>query len=127
MRSRRDARRLERLGRGAALFRASASRRCSVETYSSLSLPPPLRRVEDLQRALGEVAALAAVDLRHLAQLVLEPLLDQARLGAHALEQGSDQAVLLLQQRGEQVLGQDLLVVALAGNAPALPAGPPAP
>jgi len=60
------------------------------------------------------VAALSAVDLRHLAQLVVEAGLHELGIGADALQQRSDQAVLLGDQRGEHVLGQDLLVVAAA-------------
>ena len=60
------------------------------------------------------MAALSAVDLRHLAQLVVEAGLHELGIGADALQQRSDQAVLLGDQRGEHVLGQDLLVVAAA-------------
>src|SRR5436309_8060436 len=62
------------------------------------------------------MSALTAVHLRHLPQLVVEALLDEARLGADALEQGRDQPVLLLEQGSEEVLGEDLLVIALAGD-----------
>src|SRR5437016_6431350 len=54
--------------------------------------------------------------LRHLPQLVLETLLEQARLDADALEQGRDQPVLLLEQGSKEVLGEDLLMIALAGD-----------
>ena len=62
------------------------------------------------------MSALAAVHLRHLPQLVFDALLDKARLDADALEQGRDQPVLLLEQGSEKVLGENLLVIALAGD-----------
>ena len=70
--------------------------------------------VEHLEGALREVAAFASVDLRHLAQLVVEAGLHELRVGADALEQRGDQTVLLGEQRGEHVLGQDLLLIAAA-------------
>ena len=73
-------------------------------------------RVEDFQRALREVSALAAVHLGDLAEVVFQALLDEARLGADALEQGRDQPVLLPEQGSEEVLREDLLVIALAGD-----------
>ena len=70
--------------------------------------------VENLETALREVAAFASVDLRHLAQLVVDAGLHELRVGADALEQRGDQTVLLGEQRGEHVLGQDLLLIAAA-------------
>jgi len=46
------------------------------------------------------------VHLCHLPQLVLETLLEQARIDSDALEQRRDQPVLLLEQGGEEVLGR---------------------
>ncbi len=75
-----------------------------------------LGRVEHFQRALREVTTLAAVHLGNLTELVLQPLLHELGLGADALEQGRDQPLLLLEQGSQKVLGQDFLVVALAGD-----------
>ena len=70
--------------------------------------------------ALAQAEALALdpghIGARAQRAAALEALLHQPRLGADALEQGNDQPVLLLEQGGEQMLGEDLLVIALAGD-----------
>jgi len=58
------------------------------------------------------VAALAAVDLGNLLQLVLEPSLDELRVGADPLQERNHEPILLREQAREDVLGEDFLMVA---------------
>src|SRR5438105_15647452 len=63
------------------------------------------------------MTALAAVDLGNLVERLLEPGLHELRLGADALEQRHHEPILLREQACEDVLGQDLLVIAAPRDA----------
>src|SRR5256712_2918442 len=113
----RDPHALERLRRRAALLGDEREQHVLGGDVLVLHLAGLfLGRVQDFQCALREVTPFAAVHLCHLPQLVLEALLEQARLDSDALEQRRDQPVLLLEQGSEEVLGEDLLVIALASD-----------
>ena len=93
---------------------ARESSRCSVETYSSRNWPSSrsaARRTATSSREMvGSVAAPWIVG--SLSSAVLTSLADRLRARAELVEDGHDDAVLLLEQDGEQVLGGGLGVVA---------------
>src|SRR5438105_15748604 len=63
------------------------------------------------------MTALAAVDLGNLVERLLEPGLHELRIGADALEQRHDEPILLREQAREDVLGEDLLLIAASSDA----------
>ena len=107
---------LSSLAGRAARRRSAASSRCSTETYSSLSFLASssasasslLNRPRDVH-VLGRTGR--AGDARQLLQFALE--LDRQRVDRHAglLQDGRGQALLLVEQRQQDVFDVDLLVV----------------
>ena len=93
---------------------ASASRMCSVEMYSSLSLPASRsarRRMSISSRlVLGSFAP--AVIVGSWSSAALTSRADRLRAGAELAQHGSDDGLRLLEQRHEQVLGLNFGVMA---------------
>ena len=106
--------RAQRLARPRRLRSASASSRCSVETYSSLSCAGlALGGAQDGDQLArdGRLGG-RALDRRQLVERLVDVGADGLRAGAELVEHGHDDAVLLLEQDGEQVLGRGLGMVA---------------
>ena len=89
-----------------------------METYSSLncasSRSAARRTATSSRERVGSVAV--AGDLRQLLERLVDVGADGLRAGAELVEHGHDDAVLLLEQDGEQVLGRGLGVVARGGQ-----------
>ena len=102
---------------------ARASSRCSVETYSSLQLAHlglgGAQDLDELARAAGGLRRgrrTCAGQLRQRLERAAERLAHGGRLDAELAQHGRDDAALLLEQDGEQVLGRRLRVAALVGQ-----------
>ena len=87
---------------------------CSVEMYSSLSLPASrsARRRTSISSRLVAGSLAPAVIVGNLSSAVVELGADRLRAGAELAQHGPDDALGLLEQRDEQVLGLRLGVVA---------------
>src|SRR5207247_10277077 len=72
-----------------------------------------LRALEALPRALAQVLAASAADRGELGKLGPERLLDRVGTGPELGKEVADDAVALLGEGGEQVVGLDRLVVLL--------------
>ena len=93
------------------------SSRCSVLTNSSFSRSASrLGGVGHLAQAGRERRLRSAVRGGLLRQLGSQLIGDRLRLDAHLAQQGRDDAVGLLDEREQQMLGLDLGVVALLGE-----------
>ena len=114
--SRVDAVPLQDLARPASSPSTSASSRCSVETYWSLSASASrrasLRTRVELGRDLGGARPASAAAPPSARSTSCD---DGAGRHAHLAEGRGDDAALLVEQRLQQVLGRDLRVVALLG------------
>ena len=89
-----------------------------METYSSLNWPSSrsaARRTAISSRESGRLGGRAG-DLRQLLERLVDVGADGLGPGAELAEHGHDDAVLLLEQDGEQVLGRGLGVVARGGQ-----------
>ena len=89
-----------------------------METYSSLnwaSSRSAARRTAISSRETVGSAARAG-DRRQLVERLVDLGADGLRAGAELAEHGHDDAVLLLEQDGEQVLGRGLGVIARGGE-----------
>ena len=93
---------------------ASASRMCSVEMYSSRSLPASrsARRRTSISSRLVDGSLAPAVIVGNLSSAVVELGADRLRTGAELAQDGPDDGLGLLEQRDEQVLGLGLGVLA---------------
>ena len=108
----------QRVAGGRACAAASESSRCSVETYSSLNWPSSRsaarRTATSSRETVGSVAAPWMVG--SLLERGVDVAADRLGPGAELVQDGDDDAVLLLEQDGEQVLGGRLGVVARGGE-----------
>ena len=88
---------------------ASESSRCSVETYSSLELAElalgGAQDGDELARD-GRARSRRPVMVGSFVERGVDVAADRLRAGAELVEHGDDDAVLLLEQDGEQVLGR---------------------
>ena len=103
----------------ADVWAASASSRCSVEMYSSLELAGlALGGAQDGEQlaADGRLGRRAPVMVGQLVERGVDVGADGLGAGAELAQHGHDDAVLLLEQDGEQVLGRGLGVVARGGE-----------
>ena len=91
----------------------NASRMCSVEMYSSLSLPASrsARRRTSISSRLVDGSLAPAVMVGKVLRRSMRLLADRARRGAELAQDGPDDALVLIDQRDEQVLGLRLGVV----------------
>ena len=98
---------------------ASASSRCSVETYSSLRLAHLLlglaQDADELARRAGGLAAGGQRRHARRAAALTSPR-SGAGVGAELGQHRHDDAAVLLEQHGEQVLGRHLRVAAALGE-----------
>ena len=95
---------------------ASASSRCSVETYSS---PSSFGFVFGLVEDLVELARhrrLRVALLRILVDAARDLLAQRGDAGAELLENGNDDALVLLEERGEQMEVVDERIAVSAGE-----------
>ncbi len=127
--SRRDAVLLqEPRRRGAPRLAASASSRCSVLTNSSFSRSASACAASsDRREARRQAGCGAAVGLRPPAQSGARRPPTRRRVDVHLAQQLRHDAVALLDERDEQVLGLDLRVVRLLGELLAPRTSPPGP
>ena len=97
----------------------SASSRCSVEMYSSCSLPRlalgGAQDVEQLARRRG--LAGARRDRGQTIELAADLAADGGRVGADLAEHGADDALVLVEQREQQVGGSGLGVAPVGRDA----------
>ena len=110
----------QRLGAGLALSRQSASSRCSIETYSSVSvagLASALRSTAtELVRGLASAVRRRAAALlerrqpRRTSPAAAPSSQHGGAVGAELVQHGRDDAGLLVEQRQQQVRGRDLRV-----------------
>ena len=102
----------------AVLPPASASRKCSVEMYSSFISSACLAACSQvsLTRAAEVDVERCAVRARQLLDRAFEVGADDARVGAELAEDARHDAALLVEERDEQVLGADLGVVLRDGD-----------
>ena len=92
----------------------SASRMCSVEMYSSLSLPASrsARRRTSISSRLVDGSLAPAVIVGELVERVVELGADRLRARAELAQHGPDDGLGLVEQRDQQVLGLGLGVMA---------------
>ena len=108
---------------------ASASSRCSVEMYSSLSASRlalgRLEHARPARRAGAPRTPAAPLTAASLSSAASSSRADRSTVDAELAEHRRDDAALLLEQHGEQVLGGDLGVAALMRPAAGRPGSPP--